>query len=97
MLETYVNITKMYIFRVNGRGTKEGIIAGAGSDVFETEPLQAESPLWDLPNMIITPHCTPEMPDIPANCVEIITENIRRFRNGEALINAIGKENIYTK
>lgn len=75
---------------------KNKVIAGAGSDVFETEPLQTESPLWDLPNMIITPHCTPEMPDMPANCVKIICENIRRFREGEVLINAVGKEDVYT-
>jgi phosphoglycerate dehydrogenase-like enzyme len=48
---------------------KTGVIAGAASDVFETEPLQADSPLWDLPNFVMTPHCTPEMPDMPQNCV----------------------------
>ena len=76
---------------------KNGGIAGAGSDVFETEPLRSDSPLWDLPNMIITPHCTPEMPDMPGNCVEIICENIRRFYAGEILINAVDMRDVYTK
>lgn len=76
---------------------KNGGIAGAGSDVFEAEPLRAESPLWDLPNMVITPHCTPEMPDMPGNCVEIICENIRRYRAGEPLRNAAVKRDVYTK
>jgi len=76
---------------------KKGEIAGCGSDVFETEPLQPESPLWDLPNMIITPHCTPEMPDMPGNCVEIICDNINAFRTGTPLRNAVDIRDVYTK
>jgi len=76
---------------------KNGDIAGCGSDVFETEPLQPESPLWDMPNMIITPHCTPEMPDMPGNCVEIICENINAFRAGTPLRNAVDIRDVYTK
>ena len=76
---------------------RDGVIAGAGSDVFETEPLVADSPLWDLPNMVITPHCTPEMPDMPANCVEIICDNIRRYREGEPLRNCMTARDVYTK
>jgi phosphoglycerate dehydrogenase-like enzyme len=74
-----------------------GDIAGAGSDVFETEPLPANSPLWDLPNMVITPHCTPEMPDMPGNCVAIICENIDLFRKGKPLNNAVDARDVYTK
>ena len=76
---------------------KNGDIAGAGSDVFEQEPLGSDSPLWDLPNMIITPHCTPEMPDMPGNCVEIICNNIRLFREGKPLHNAADIRDVYTK
>ncbi|MDR2571392.1 MAG: D-2-hydroxyacid dehydrogenase [Oscillospiraceae bacterium] len=76
---------------------RNGDIEGAGSDVFEVEPLQTNSPLWDLPNMVITPHCTPEMPDMPGNCVKIICDNIRLFREGVPLINAIDKRDVYTK
>jgi phosphoglycerate dehydrogenase-like enzyme len=79
------------------KALENGTIAGAGSDVFETEPLQKESPLWDIHNMVITPHCTPEMPDMPGNCVEIITENIQRFRAEEILINQAAINDIYTK
>ena len=72
-------------------------IAGAGSDVFTIEPLPADSPLWDLPNMIITPHSTPGMPDMPWNCVEIIRENVRRYRAGQLLLNQMEPRDIYTK
>ena len=75
---------------------KRGVIAGAGSDVFEQEPLPPESLLWDAPNMIITPHCTPEMPDLTARCLDIICENIRRYRAGEPLLNRLVPRDIYT-
>jgi len=67
------------------------------SDVFETEPLPPDSHLWDLPNMIITPHCTPEVPDLTANSLEIICDNIQRYRNGESLRNVLDIRDVYTK
>jgi phosphoglycerate dehydrogenase-like enzyme len=76
---------------------KAGTIAGAASDVFETEPLQADSPLWDIPNFVMTPHCTPEMPDMPGNCVDIIRTNIAKYRAGEVLVNQQTLRDVYTK
>lgn len=76
---------------------KEGIIAGAGCDTFETEPLSKDSPLWELPNMMITPHCTPAMPDKIRRSVDILCENIRRYRSGETLQNLLKQEDLYTK
>lgn len=75
---------------------RRGVIAGAGSDVFEQEPLPSDSPLWDAPNFVITPHCTPEMPDMPARCVEIIRENVRRFRADESMLNRLEARNVYS-
>lgn len=75
---------------------RDGKIAGAGSDVFEIEPLPSNSPLWDLPNMVITPHGTPEMPDMPGNCVEIIRDNINCYLNGQPMRNRLELRDVYT-
>ena len=72
-------------------------IAGFASDTFETEPLPADSPLWDMDQVVITPHCTPEMPDIRARSLEIIEENAARFRRGEDLINRVYPRDVYTR
>jgi D-2-hydroxyacid dehydrogenase (NADP+) len=61
---------------------REGRIAGAGLDVFQTEPLPADSPFWDLPNVFITPHLggyTSEYEDL---IMPLIIDNMRRFLAG---------------
>ena len=70
---------------------EEGTIGGAGLDVFEEEPLPAESPLWKMPNVYITPHCTPQVPHRTGRSLEIIRENARRFENGEPMMNLLRK------
>ncbi|GHV68664.1 3-phosphoglycerate dehydrogenase [Spirochaetia bacterium] len=75
----------------------KGTIAMAASDVFETEPLQKESPLWDLPNFVITPHCTPEVPDLADNGLNIICDNIRLYREGQRLRNQLDSRDVYTR
>ena len=79
------------------RALYAGRIAGAGLDTFEIEPLPKESPLWDAPNTLITPHVTPQVPDRPARSLDIICENIRRFRSGEPMLNRITPEDIYSR
>jgi phosphoglycerate dehydrogenase-like enzyme len=74
-----------------------GTIAGAGSDVFETEPLPPESGLWEAPHMVITPHCTPEVPDLQAQGLAIICENVRRYREGEPMLNQLVPRDVYTR
>ncbi|HML48208.1 MAG TPA: D-2-hydroxyacid dehydrogenase, partial [Clostridia bacterium] len=51
-------------------------IAGAGLDTFEKEPLPADSPVWDTPNLIVTPHFTPACPDKLGRSLDIILENV---------------------
>ncbi|MBU7591103.1 D-2-hydroxyacid dehydrogenase [Metabacillus halosaccharovorans] len=73
-----------------------GQIGGAGLDTFTKEPLPADSPLWDAPNTLITPHTTPQVPDRTGRTIDIIKENIRRYRAGEPLLNQLQESDIYT-
>lgn len=75
----------------------QGMIAGAGLDTFEVEPLPAASPLWDAPNTLITPHVTPAVPDRTQRSLDIICDNIRRFSAGEPLLNVLTREDQYSK
>ncbi|HEX2100008.1 MAG TPA: D-2-hydroxyacid dehydrogenase [Candidatus Synoicihabitans sp.] len=75
---------------------RERRIAGAASDAFAMEPLPADSPLWDAPRLLITPHVTPAVPDRTARSLDILCENIRRFRAGESLMNVLAPEDVYT-
>ncbi len=67
----------------------EGRIAGAGLDVFEQEPLPADSPLWDAPNLVITPHTSWSSDRVAERTVELFVENLRRDRAGEPLRNVV--------
>lgn len=69
-----------------------GTIAGAALDVFAREPLDPASPLWDLPNAIVTPHTSGFRGDYWDAVVEIFADNLRRFERGEPLINVVDKE-----
>ena len=68
---------------------QEGRIRGAGLDVFSKEPLPEESPLWDLDNVILTPHMGGFSDVSNERSLKLIAENIRRFQNGEELLNQV--------
>jgi phosphoglycerate dehydrogenase-like enzyme len=76
---------------------RAGRLGGAGLDVVAQEPLPPDSPLWDAPNLLITPHFTPAVPDRIGRSLDIICENLRRFRAGEPMLNALTREDIYTR
>jgi len=73
------------------RALQEGWIAGAGLDVFENEPLPADSPLWDMSNVIITPHYAGSTPHYNERALAILLDNLRRYRAGEPLLNVVDK------
>ena len=64
-------------------------LAGAGLDVFATEPLPPESPLWDMPNVIITPHNSGATALANHRGAQIFIDNLGRFLRGEALRNEV--------
>jgi phosphoglycerate dehydrogenase-like enzyme len=68
-----------------------GAVAGAALDVFSTEPLPAESPLWGAPNLIISPHNADQTIDFRHQSVRFFCENCERFINGEDLEAIIDK------
>ncbi len=71
---------------------REGRIGGACLDVFAQEPLPPDSPLWDLPNVIITPHNSWSSPHIEEREIDLFLENLRRYVAGEPLLNVVDKQ-----
>jgi phosphoglycerate dehydrogenase-like enzyme len=70
---------------------RDGRLGGAALDVFTTEPLPADSPYWDLPNVIVTPHTSGAMQDYWTPLVALFSDNLRRFERGESLRNVVDK------
>jgi len=73
--------------------TKE--IRGAGLDVFEHEPLPEASPLWEMPNVIITPHVAAFSPYYMDRAIRLFADNLARFVAVEPLVNMIDKQKGY--
>ena len=70
---------------------RAGELAGAGLDVFETEPLPADHPLWGMENVILTPHIAGYSPRIPERHLAVLLDNVGRFSRGEPLRNVVNK------
>lgn len=74
---------------------QQGIIAGAGLDVFSTEPLPQDSPFWDLEQVIISPHMSGDLEESGAQLSELFIDNFRRYRAGKPLRNVVDKQRGY--
>jgi phosphoglycerate dehydrogenase-like enzyme len=74
---------------------REGRLRGAGLDVFVEEPLPEDSPLWDMPNVLITPHISGRNPDYSRRATEIFCDNLARFLDGRPLRNLVDWERGY--
>ena len=70
---------------------RDGRLGGAALGVFTKEPLDASSPYWDLPNVIVTPHVSGALQDYWTPLVALFSENLRRFDRGEPLLNVVDK------
>ena len=68
---------------------KTGHVAGAALDVFETEPLPENDPLWKLDNLIISPHCSSIYAEWERASFRLFLENLGRWVRGEALLNIV--------
>jgi phosphoglycerate dehydrogenase-like enzyme len=77
------------------RALREKWIAGAGLDVFEKEPLPAESELWKLDNVFISPHASAATPHYDDRATQLFCENLRRYLRGDELLNLVSKDKGY--
>jgi phosphoglycerate dehydrogenase-like enzyme len=72
-----------------------GALAGAALDVTEPEPLPAGHPLFGRPNVIVTPHLSGRTERYYDRAVDIIVENLERWRTGRSLVNVVDRERGY--
>ena len=71
---------------------RSGRVRGAGLDVFEEEPLPADSPLWGLPNTLLLPHVSATSHRFWQRETDLIVRNIRRYLAGDPLVNTVDKQ-----
>jgi phosphoglycerate dehydrogenase-like enzyme len=74
------------------RALREGWIAGAGLDVYATEPLPPGSPLWRLPQVVMTPHIAGTHPHYMERSADIFMKNLKLYLAREPLFNEVDKQ-----
>ncbi len=89
----FINIGRGAIVRLDdlAAALEAGDLAGAALDVFEREPLPAEHHLWQMPNVLITPHVAACSPRIAERHLDVLLDNVRRFVASEPLRNVVDK------
>jgi phosphoglycerate dehydrogenase-like enzyme len=73
----------------------DGEIAGAALDVFDTEPLPADSPLWTMPNVLLSPHMSGDVLGRREELVALFADNLARFTEDRPLRNVVDKRRGY--
>ncbi|MBX6772252.1 MAG: D-2-hydroxyacid dehydrogenase [Chloroflexi bacterium] len=88
-----INVGRGRIVRLDAlvEALRAGELAGAGLDVFEIEPLPPDHPLWDMENVVITPHVAGVGPYTAERRHQVLLENLRRFVANEPLLNVVDK------
>lgn len=86
-----INVSRGEIVREDAlvEALRSGHLAGAYLDVFETEPLPPESPLWDLPNVLISPHDSGAASGNEERTLAIFLDNFSRWHRGAPLVNEV--------
>jgi len=74
---------------------QSGRLGGAALDVFHAEPLPEDSPLWDMENVLITPHLAGQLPDYNRAALELFVHNLRAFRAGGPLPTGVDLDRQY--
>ena len=74
---------------------RSGHLGGASLDVFTTEPLPPASPLWSMPNVLISPHSASTSDRENARLIDLFCENLRRFLATEPLLNILDTARLY--
>lgn len=74
------------------RALETGRLSGAALDVFDQEPLAASSPLWERPDVLITPHIAGFHADYWPQTIRFFADNLRRFVAGQPMMNVVDKE-----
>src|SRR5207237_10049547 len=77
------------------RALQEKRLAGAALDVLREEPPPQDSPLWDLPNVILSPHSASTVTQENARITEIFCDNLRRYLGGQPLRNILDTTRLY--
>lgn len=92
-----INVTRGKIVEEGSlrRALEEGLIGGAGLDVTPEEPLPEDSTLWDMPNVIVTPHVAGGSPNRDDRTVGLFCDNLERFLVGKPLLSVIDKRKGY--
>lgn len=105
-LETFNHMKKSAYFINVARGAivneadlitalRTNVIKGAALDVFDQEPLPADSPLWEMENVLITPHIAAKSPYYIDRSLKLFIENLNKFSNKSEMLNIIDKQKGY--
>jgi phosphoglycerate dehydrogenase-like enzyme len=74
------------------RALEQELIAGAMLDVFATEPLDQDDPMWSAPNLFVSPHISGDYCGFERDLVELFKMNLQRYLAGEQLYNLVDKK-----
>jgi phosphoglycerate dehydrogenase-like enzyme len=92
-----INISRGVVVKLDALvdALNSGRIAGAALDVYETEPLPAGHPLWQMENVIMTPHVAADNPHVPQRRIDTLRDNLRRYLAGEPVRNIVDKRRLF--